>query len=93
MHTLTLAHTHHTHITLTHCAHTHTHTHTHNHTQSHIFSIENCVDINSMQFDTDWRLFKSVQRHGLKKIHLVSNSTRKASNCVFRVVYGKFIPI
>ena len=100
-HTYTHTHTPHTHHTNTphmhthtHIhAHTHTHTCTHKHTQSHISSIENCVDINSTQFDTNLCLFKLIRHHGLKKIPLVSNSTQKASNCVFRVVYGKFIPI
>jgi len=55
--------------------------------------IENCVDINSTQFDADLHLFKSIRHHGFKKIHLALNSTQKALNCVFRVVYGKFIPI
>ena len=47
---------------------------------------------NSMQFDADQLLFTSIRRLGSKKIHLVSNLTQKASNCVFMVVYGKFTP-
>src|ERR1700722_6713471 len=93
--TLTHSHTHITHTPITHTNHTHSHSHTHTqtHTQTHLSSVVNCVDTNSAQFNADRYLFTSIRRLGSKKIHLVSNSTRKASNCMFKVVYGKFTPI
>ena len=93
--TLTHSLTHITHTPLTHTKHTHSHSHTHTqtHTQTHLSSVINCVDTNSTQFYADWCLFTSIRRLGSKKIHLASNSTRKALNCMFMVVYGKFTPI
>ena len=84
---LCTTHTHHT------CTLTPTHTHTKTNTQSYLSSIVNCVDTNSMQFNTFNIDFISIRHLGFKKIHLASNSTKKALNCVFVVVYGKFTPI